>query len=157
MTRGKRADQPPIGRDCGQWPDREGAGGQAGMGDCQSVRADPPATPRQDIEIEHPRPPAAARPPPEIALDRLQCGKHRLGIEIAFKKHHRIGKVPPRTAMRRVEHDRRGVEQAEVPVEPGDGGTDHAAGAAVAAVRAVGSERDGVEVGHPPALSLRGA
>ena len=146
MTRSKRPDQPPIGRDCCQRPDREGAGGQAGMGDCQSVRADPPATPRQDIEIEHPRPPAPPRPPPEIAFDRLQRGEQGIGIEIALDQRYRISEIAPRTAVGRVEHDRRGVEQAEILVQSGNGGADHPAGVPEAAVRAVGAERDGVEV-----------
>ena len=116
------------------------------MGDGQASRTDPTAAPRENIEIEHPRSPAATRATAEIALDRFERGEHRVWVGNACDQHDRIGKISPGAALRRVEDDRRGVEQAEVRVEPGDGGADHAAGAAVATVRAVGAERDGVEV-----------
>ena len=116
------------------------------MRDGQSVRAYSPPAPHQNIEIEHPRTPAASRTAAEIALDRFQRGEQIIRIKRAFDQHNRIGKISPRPALRRVEQDRRGIEQAEVRVEPGDGGGDHAAGAPVATVRAVGAERDGVKM-----------
>ena len=146
MTRGERPDQPPIGRDGRQWPDRESAVGEAGVRDGQAVRTNPPAAPCQYVEIEHPRAPAPPWSPPEITLDRFKREQHCVGIEAALNQRHGIGEIAPCATMRRVEDDRRGIEQAEIPVEPGNRRADHSAGASVATVRAVGAERDGVKV-----------
>jgi len=57
--------------------------------------------------------------------------------------------------MRWVEDDRRGVEQAKVGIKPGDCRLDHLRRPAEAAVAAVRSDGDGIEVRHGAALSLR--
>ena len=116
------------------------------MGDDQVPQADSPAAPRQYIEIEHARSPAATGPPPEIMLDRLERGEQCVGIERTPDQRHRIGKVAPGIAVGGIEHNRRGAEQTEIPVEPGDGRADHLRRSAVAAMRTIGAERDGVEM-----------
>ena len=78
----------------------------------------------------------------------LQPPQHVERLQVAFDQRDRIGEIPAGGPMGRVEDDRRGVEQAEFLIEPGDRGLDHGRRTAVAAVRAVRPDRDGVELGH---------
>ena len=81
-------------------------------------------------------------------FDFFQPAKQVGRLELAFNYGDGIGEVSPGSSVSRIEHDRRGVEQAEVLIEPGDRRLDYAGRAAEAAVRAIGSDRDRVEVGH---------
>ena len=71
------------------------------MGDGEPRRANRPAAPRQYVEVEHPRTPAAAGPAPEVLLDGLECGKHRLRAKHAFDQGDGIGEITPRAALAR--------------------------------------------------------
>src|SRR5690348_18490368 len=94
-----------------------------------------------------------AAAPAELPLDRLDPMQHLLRVEIAFDDRDGIGEVAPGAADRRIENDRRGVEQAKLLVQAGNGGLDHLLRPSVAAVGAVRPDRDGVEVRHAPELS----
>ena len=136
----------PAWRDRGQRLEHERAPGELGVGDGQAARAESPAAPQDEVEVEHawaPAPPPAAT---EGAFDRFEARQHLGWFGIAFDQRRGIGEIAAGAAMRRVEDDRRGVEQAEVFVQLGDRGLDHAGRAPVAAVGPVGSDRDGVEV-----------
>ncbi len=116
------------------------------MGDSESRGANRPAAPCQYVEVQHPRAPAAARPTPEVLLDGLEGGEKRHRLERAFDQRDGIGEIATRAALGGVEQDRRGIVQAEFPIQPRDCCPDHLRGPAVVAVRSIGPERDGVEV-----------
>src|SRR6476659_2754732 len=107
------------------------------MRNAQEPRLVFPAAPQDDVEVEHSRTPATAATAAEILFQRLQPREQRRWPKIAFDQRDRIGEIAAGSAMRWIQDDRRGVEQAELLVEPGDRGLDHARRAAVAAVRAV--------------------
>ena len=121
-----------------------------GWGTVRPPRTESPAAPQHDVEIEHARAPAAAAAPAEFAFDLLEPLEQFRRIELAFDQRHRIGEIAPGAAVRGVEHDRRGIEQAEVAVEPRDRRLDHAGRPAMASVRPVRADRDGVELGQQP-------
>ena len=98
------------------------------------------------IEIENSRAPAAPGPAAEVTLDCLEAAEHGFGIEIAFDDRHGIGEIPAGAAMRRVENDLRSVEQAKVPVEPGNCRFDDLRGPAETAMRPVRADGDGIKV-----------
>jgi hypothetical protein len=148
MADGERAAHAPAGGDRGEGLEDEAAPFELGVRDGEPARAPLAPAPQDEIEVEHAWRPAAAAAAAEIALDRLERVEQLRRVEIAFDQRNRIGEVAPGATMRRVEDDRRGVEQAEVLVEPRDRGLDHLRRAAVAAVRAVRPDGDGVEMGH---------
>lgn len=144
MTDGKRSDA-QVGRDCGKRLEHEAALRELRMRHGEPARAETSAAPQNDVEIEHTRAPAAAAAATEFALDGLDVAKHFGRPEIAFHQRHSVGKVAASATMGRIENDRRGVKQSEILVEPRDRRLDHLRRAAVAAVRAVRPDRDGVE------------
>ena len=88
----------------------------------------------------------AAAPPAELVLQQLEAGQDCRRVERALDQRDRIGEVAAGAAVGRVEDNRRGIEQAELPVESCDRGFDHAGGSAKATVGAIGADRDRVEV-----------
>jgi hypothetical protein len=120
---------------------------------------EPAAAPQQQVEIEDSGPPALARPAAKLALQGFQALEHLRRVEIAFDERHGIGEIAPGAAVGRVEHDRRCVKQAERLIEARDCGFDDLRRPPETAVRAVGADREGVEVRgfshqHPFAPSL---
>ena len=116
------------------------------MGDGEATGAETPAAPEYEIEIEDPRTPASPGSPAELAFNAFQTGEHVRGFEIALDQRYGIGEIAARAAVCGVEDDRRRVEQAEFPIQPGDGCFDDCGRAAEAPVRTVRSDRDCVEV-----------
>jgi len=114
------------------------------MRDRQVPRTELAPAPQRDVEIEHARAPAAAAAAAELAFNGLESRKHLLRLEVAFGQRHRIGEIAPGGSVRRVEHDRRSIEQAEVLVQAGDSGLYDAGGTAMSTVRTVRSDRNGV-------------
>ena len=154
MASGQASLDAPAWRDCSERLEDEVPFPKLLVGYRETPRAKAAAAPQDDVEVEHSRTPATAATAAEILFQRLQPREQRRWPKIAFDQRDRIGEIAAGSAMRRVEDDRRGVEQAELLVEPGNRGLDHARRAAVAAVRAVRTERDGIEVRHSRALSL---
>ena len=72
--------------------------------------------------------PALAAAAAELALDALEPAQHLGRLEIAFDQRDRIGEIASRAGHGRVEDDRRGVEQAELLIEPRDRGLDDLGG-----------------------------
>jgi len=155
MTDIERPMDPPAGGDRGERLQHEGALAELPVGDGQAARTERPAAPQDQVEIEHTRPPAASAATAEGALDGFEAGQHGGGLGIAFDQRHGIGEISAGATVGGVEHDRRRIEQAEVLVQPGDRGLDHAGGAAVTAVGTIGAECDGIEVTHHAALGTR--
>jgi len=154
MARREAADPPARSNGRERLQD-ECAVRELGMRHDEGPRPELAAAPQEEVEVQDPRTPAATAPPAESALHVLEARQHRRGGQAAFDQRDGIGEVSPGATMRGVEDDRRGVEQAEVLVQPGDRGLDDTCRAAVAAVGAVRADSDGVEVGHGSALSLR--
>src|SRR3546814_13338388 len=65
----------------------------------QSARPGP-AGPEDDVEIEHPWPPAADGATPELALDLLQLAQQFGRAEVRFHQRRGIREIPPRRAER---------------------------------------------------------
>ena len=148
----------PAGRNRGERLEHEAAPLEPRMRNAEPPRAPRAAAPPREVEVEHPRPPAAAGPAAEIALDRLEPAQHLGWLKRAFDQRHGIGEVAAGAAVGGVEDDWRGIEQAEVLVQPRDRRFDHLRRSAVASVRPVRADRDGVEVatsrqGYPFVLS----
>src|SRR3546814_14476579 len=59
-----------------------------------------PAGPEDDVEIEHPWPPAADGATPELALDLLQLAQQFGRAEVRFHQRRGIREIPPRRAER---------------------------------------------------------
>ena len=116
------------------------------MRNCEDARAPLAAAPGNYVEVEDPWSPAPAGSASKAAFDRFQAHEQFGWLKAAFDQRNGIGEVATGAAMRGVKHDRRSVEQAEEPVEVGDRRFDHAGGATVVEVAAVGTERDCVEV-----------
>ena len=68
---------------------------------------------------------------------RVEYLPHVRRDEIAFDDGNRVGEVAAGSALGAVEDDRRGVEQAEVAIEPRDCRFHHLRRAAVPAMRAI--------------------
>ena len=79
---------------------------------------------------------------------RFQARQHLRRVKIALDQRDRIGEIASGAAMCRVQHDRRGFEQAEFLIQPRNSGFDDARRTAKSAVRPVRSDGDGVEVGR---------
>ena len=137
---------PPARGDRSERPEDEGASLELRMGDCQPARAELSAAPQCDVEIEHARSPSTAGAASKLPLQPLQALQHLRRLVATFDQGNAIRKVASSFAMRGVEHDRGGIEQAELFVQPCYGRLDYCGGAAVASVRPVGADGDGVEV-----------
>jgi hypothetical protein len=87
---------------------------RVGDGKAPSVKV--AAAPQDDVEVEHPRPPASTAPPAEVVFDRLEASEHCGRLEVALNQDDGIGEITTGSAVRCVEHDARCVEQAELPV-----------------------------------------
>jgi hypothetical protein len=111
--------------------------------------------PQCNVEVEDAGAPALARPPAEVAFDCLQLLQHLCGVQAAFDQGSRIGEFASSRPDGFAEDDWRGVEQAKLLVEPGDRRRHDLRRAAVTPVSTIRADRDGVEVGHGAALSLR--
>lgn len=138
----------PARRHRAQWLEREAAVLKLGVWNGEPPRPEFAAAPQQDVEIEHASAPAAAWPPSELALDLLQAPKQIRRLGIAFDQRDGIGIIAAARPNGAAEHDRRGVEESEVRIEPGDRRFDHIRRAAIPPVSPVRPDPDGVEVGH---------
>lgn len=147
VARGQRAPDAPPWSDRGQRLEDEAALFQLGVRNHQSARSEPAAAPQDDVEIEHTRAPAPAGPAAEFTLDAFELGEHLGRTEAAFDQRNRVREVAAGSAARRIEDDRRGIEEVEFFVQPNDRGLDHGPWKAVAAVRPVGADRDRVKKG----------
>ena len=149
MAGSKTAFDAPAGRDCCKRVENEVALFETIVRDDEPARSELAATPQNDVEVEHAGSPMLAAPPSELALDVFDPAQHLGRIQRAFDQRDGIGELAAGPADGGVEDDWRGIEQAELSVEPGDGGFDYARRAPVTAVRAVGADGDGIELGHP--------
>ena len=154
MADPQRSD-PPVGRDCGERFKDEAPAPELGVWNGQSARAEFAPAPQRNVEIEDARSPAPARAAAELAFDGLQSPQHIRGLQVAFDQGDRIGEIPARGPMGLAHDDPRGVEQAEFLIEPGDCLLDDVRRGAEAPVPPVRPDRNGVEVAHKRALSLR--
>ncbi len=116
------------------------------MGDGQASRAHIAAAPRQYVQIKNSGSPAATGAAAIVAFNCLERRKKLMRVKPRFDEHHRIGEVTSRSALGGVDQDRGGIEQPELLVQPGNRGRDHLRRAAMAAVRSIRPERDGVKV-----------
>jgi len=116
------------------------------MGNGEAPGPIEPTAPQDDVEIEDARTPSAAAPPAELAFQRLQLLQHPRRIEIAFDKRDGIGEIAAGPAVGWVEDDRGRVEQPKILIQPRNRSFDDARRSAVAAMRAVRTDRDCVEL-----------
>ena len=145
MPNTDRADS-PAGGDGGKRLKNEAAGREARVRDGERTRTKLASAPKDDVEIEHARTPAAAGAAAELAFKGLHTRQHLRRLEVALDQRDGIGKIAPGATVRGIEDDRRGIEQAELLIKARDGGFDHAGGSAKATVGAIGADRDRVEV-----------
>jgi len=146
VARIEAAADRPVRRDGGEGLENKAAPVDPGMRDGQPPGPELAAAPQDEIEIEHARAPSAAVPAAERTLDLLELRKHRWRTKLTLDDRDGVGEVASCAAMRRIEDDRRGVEQPEVLVQPGDCGLDDSCRPAEAAMRAVRPNRDRVKV-----------
>src|SRR4051794_10852532 len=146
VASGQRPFDTPAGRNRGQRLEHEAAPCDLRMRDSEAARSEAAAAPGDEIEVQDARSPALARPAAELAFDPFQALQHLARVAFAFDERDRVGEIAAGSAVRRIEHDRRGIEQAEVLVEPGNRRLDDAGWSAKAAVRTVRPDPNGVEV-----------
>src|SRR5689334_17601031 len=103
MARGEVARNPPAGGDGGERLQDEAAPAELRMRDCQSGRAPFAAAPQNEVKVEHPRSPALAAAPAELALDGLEAPQHRDRRLAAFDQRDGIGEIAAGAAVGRVE------------------------------------------------------
>jgi len=116
------------------------------VGDIERARSKRSSAPGYEIEVEHPGGPSFSGPAPEILFDGFYRCKHCPGIELSLHEGHGIGEFPSGAAHGRIEDDRGGAEQRELPVQPLDGRSDDFGRAAMATVAPIAAQGDGVEV-----------
>src|SRR6185369_11426013 len=136
----------PVRRDGRERIEDEAALAELAMGNGQPPRSPLAPAPQCHVEVEHPWTPALSAAAAEFALHALQAAEPGGRLELAFDERNGVREIAAGSAVGRVEDDRRGIEQPEILVEPGDRGLDHGGGAAMPAVRAVRPNRDGVEM-----------
>jgi hypothetical protein len=148
VPRSQRSANSPSRGDMAQRQDHEHTPLERQVRDGQAPGFHRRPVPGEDIEVENARAPASARTPAECPLDRFQLSQHGIRRLLTLDQRHGVGEVASGAALGRVEQDWRGVEQTEALVELPDRRLNDAGRAAVAAVRAVGTDGDGVEVGR---------
>ena len=158
MTHGRCAD-PPAGCNRGERLQDEAPSGELRVGNGEPARTDFTTAPQRNVEVEYARSPSPAGAATEIALDRLQAQKHFGWIKIAFNQCRGVCEIASGRPVRSVQHDRRCVEKPELRIQPRNRRLDHLRRPAMAAVRPVRPDRDGVEMATslqdlPFALSL---
>lgn len=146
MACGQASLDPPLRGDCRKGLDDEAAFGEPPMRDGEAARAEASAAPEHEVEIEHAWTPPSARPAAEFFLQIFQALEHFRRIEAAFDQRDGIGEVASRWPVRRIENDRRSIEQAEFLVEPGDRRLRHSRRSPIAPVRSVRPDGDGIEI-----------
>ena len=102
-----------MGRDGCERFENKGAISERAMRDDKPPGAKPAAAPRDDVEVEHTRPPSSARPAAEGALDRFQFVEQPFGCKRAFHDRYCIREVATGTALRLAGHDLGSIEQHE--------------------------------------------
>ena len=158
MMSGDVALQPPTGSYRRKRAKDEAAARRQAMGDVQAPRAPFAAAPGDNVQVEHARAPAPAAAATEVALNSFEAVKHRGWIECAFHKRYGVGEVAAGAAMSGVEQDRGGVEQPEFLIETRDCSFYDTRRPAVAPVRPVRANGDGIElrcVRHGPSPTAR--
>ena len=81
----------PVGRDLDKRGDHEPTGAERGMRDAQGARRPDAARPADDVEIEGPVAPAAARAAAMCALDSFEMCEQGRGREIGFDQGSGVG------------------------------------------------------------------
>src|SRR5690348_2544277 len=145
VTNAEGADA-PARRNGRQWLEHESTLDQPGMRNGQPPRAESAPGPQHDIEVEDARSPAFPAAAAEFPLDGLEPNEHAGRLDVTLDDCDRVGEIAARAAVRRVEDNRRGIEQAELLVQPGNCRLDHARGTPEPPVRPVRTECDRVEV-----------
>ena len=116
------------------------------VGNDETPRAKSSAAPQDDVEIEDTRTPSATASPTELAFEGLEAVQHGRRVQIALNQRNGVGKIATSAAMSRIEHDRRRIEQPKILIQPRNRGFDDARGSAIAAMRAVRTDSDCVEL-----------
>ena len=146
IARREGAADAPLRSNCREGLENEAAILQSVMRNVEAARTKPATAPKADVEIEYPRRPVLASAPAELSLDRLQAAQHGRRLEVTFDQRYGIREVAPRTTDRRIEDNRRSIEQPESLIEPGDGRLDHLRRPSMASVRPVRPDCDRIEV-----------
>ena len=136
MADAKRAAHAPAGRDRGERLEDERALASAGCGMVSRRERQLPPLHKTMSRSSTRGPQRRPRRRPKSRSMALRRAQHFGRFQVAFDQRDGIGEIAPGAAMRRVEDDRRGIEQAELLVEPRDRGFDHPLAAAEAPVRA---------------------
>ena len=146
MLRREVSTQPPARRDRRQRAHHEAPLRSQTMRDMQSVRAPFAAAPGNDVEVEDPRSPPPPAATAEFTLQALEYCKHFGWLHAAFDQRHRVGEIAASASISGIDQDRRCVEQAEPLVELRNGCLDDLRRPAIAAVRLVRADGDGIEL-----------
>ena len=116
------------------------------MGNGEAPGPIEPTAPQDDVEIEDTRTPSATASPTELAFEGLEAVQHGRRVQIALNQRNGVGKIATGAAVSRIEHDRRRIEQPKIFIQPRNRSFDDARGSATAAMRAVRSDSDCVEL-----------
>ena len=146
MACGQASFNAPAGRDRRERLEDEAPLAKLRVGDRKALRAKAAAAPQHEVQVENTRPPAPPSAPAECSFDPFERFEHIWRIKIAFDERYGIGKIASGSAVRRIEDDRRCVEQPELLIKTRNSGFDDASWTSKAAVRPVRSDCDGVEV-----------
>ena len=94
LSHGQAADGvAPVGDELGKRVEHEAALAKGRVGDEQALPGPGAAGPEQDVEIEHPGPPAPPRAPPEVSFDALEPGEKLVWGQTRREDQHRIGEA----------------------------------------------------------------
>jgi len=117
MLCGEVAIEAPARRNRGKRSDNEASCASRCVRDGQAAPVPFTAAPRDDVQVEHSRTPAAAGAAAKFAFDCLQMPQHLRRIDLAFDQRDRISEVSAGPTGSAVEQNWRRIEQAEVLVE----------------------------------------
>lgn len=110
------------------------------------MRVPIPATPQHKVQVENPGSPATPAAAAKFPLDCFKALQHLWRLEVTFNQSDGIREISSCAAVRRVQDDRRGVEECEILIEPGNRGFHDLWRSAVSAVQAVRPNRDCIEI-----------
>lgn len=146
MARGQASLNAPPRRDRGEGLEDKASLSKLLVRNGETSRAKVAAAPEGQIEVEHSWTPSPAGPAAELLLDLLQAFEDVSRLKIAFDERNRIGEIAACATERRIEDDRRSIEQSKLLVEPRNRRLDDTCWASEVSVRPVRSDRDCVEV-----------
>lgn len=113
MPRSQPTANAPVRRDRRERLKDKAALLQSVVRDGERARTKLAAAPQADVEVENPRCPMLSATAAEIALNGFDASKHIGRLELTFDQCDGVGEVSAGATDRCVEHDRRGIEQAE--------------------------------------------